>query len=126
MQPTTFSAVPTENVETTVTIEIEDGEQYTIKFIKIDKVINKKVVYDNEKIAVSFISPEDMHLDFYVASYVNDNRLSKAMTASKDVAPGEHTIYLGLSAFTGPDNIKLFVWDEDLRPIFDKINIGQE
>ena len=32
---TTFSAVPTEKDETTVTIEIEDGEQYTIKFIKI-------------------------------------------------------------------------------------------
>ena len=121
---TTFSAVPTEKDETTVTIEIEDGEQYTIKFIKIDKVINKKVVYDNEKIAVSFVSPKVDTLSFYIASHeANDKRLEKLAVSTKDVVAGENVVYLSLSSFKEADNITLFVWDGNLSPIFDKTNI---
>ena len=121
---TTFSAVPTEKDETTVTIEIEDGEQYTIKFIKIDKVINKKVVYDNEKIAVSFVSPKVDTLSFYIASYeANDKRLEKLAVSTKDVVAGENVVYLSLSSFKEADNTTLFIWDGNLSPIFDKTNI---
>jgi len=124
---TAFSAIPTENTETTVNIDIEDGGQYTVKFIKFDNVINKKVINDNEKIAISFVSPKAGTFGFYIAGYEKDSqKLEKSTVVKRDVAPGENVVYLSLPKFEKSDNTALLVWDENLSPVFDKTYIALE
>lgn len=124
---TAFSAISVPNDETSLTISLADGTEYTVKLIKTDKVMQKKVVYDNEMVSVSFINMKALNLDFYIAAYEDEtNRMSKIMITSKEVIAGENTAFIDLSEFEGLDNIKLFVWDKNSSPIFDKIDINLE
>lgn len=124
---TAFSPVSVPTDETVITIVLDDGAQYCIKLIKAEGILQKDVVYDNEKLAISFISTENKELDFYIASYINEvNRMSHITCDAKNIVSGENTVFLDLSQFTEMEKIKLFVWDKNLSPVFDKMNIELE
>ena len=120
---TSFSSVATAQAETTVAITLADGDVYTVKLIKADKVMEKKVVHDSERIAVSFINPTAAALDFVVAGYDKNNAMTKTKALSCELAAGENTVYLSYADFTDEANIKLFVWDKALSPVINSIQI---
>lgn len=124
---TAFSAIDVSGDETNITVTLADGSDYTVKLIKADGVLDKKVVNDGEKIAVSFINTESIKPQFYIASYDSEtNTISKAAVTDKEISAGDNTVFLDLSAFEGLKNISLFVWDKNLCPIFTKTNIETE
>ncbi|MBQ7792308.1 MAG: hypothetical protein IJ367_02305, partial [Clostridia bacterium] len=123
---TAFSVISVPNTETDVTITLADGAIYTVKLIKADGVLQKKIISDGEIVAVSFANTEDTNLDFYLASYVTENQMERLSGGRKELSAGDNTVYLSLSEFTDVSNLNLFVWDENLCPVFLKSKIETE
>lgn len=117
------SAIATENDETEVSILLSDGATYKVTLKKTDKPVEKSVVYDEEIIAVSFANPVATVADFYVVSFDEKGVLTKAEWIKKELASGENSVYIDWSGFKSLDNVKLYVWNEELTPIINKTDI---
>lgn len=86
--------------------------------------MEKKVVYDDEKIAISFIAPHALSLDFILASFNNDGILAETTATSKEITAGENTVYIPYSALAQKLNTKLMVWDKALSPVINSTQIN--
>lgn len=120
---TAFSSVATTQAETTVAITLADGGVYNVKLIKTDKVMEKKIRYDGERIAVSFINPAALDLDFIVTGYDKNNAMTKTRALSRELPAGGNTVYISYADFADEANIKLFVWDKELSPVINSMRI---
>ena len=127
---TAFSAIPVVNDKTDVSITLADGAVYKVKLIKNNKILNANVEFDDEKAAVTFISPKSENVNFYLASYKTDDNqiktLDKIISAKKEIVSGENAVYFSLSQFEKGDDVAVFAFEDSLKPFLDKINFVTE
>ena len=75
------------------------------------------------RIAVSFINPAALDLDFIVTGYDKNNAMTKTRALSRELPAGGNTVYISYADFADEANIKLFVWDKELSPVINSMRI---
>lgn len=84
----------------------------------------QNVSCEGNKITASFISTADVTLDFILAAYSGDE-LKAVVWQSKSISAGENSVELDFSELNSYDDVRLYVWDKNMKPVFDEINVGE-
>ncbi len=86
-------------------------------------ISEKNVSYSDGNITLYIVCEKEIDLNIYIASLNDSNSIDKALCITKKASSGENTIPIDYSEFADLKNVKLFVWDKYMKPVFDVTDI---
>ncbi len=120
---TAFSPISLAGDSTDITINVADGRTYNVQVIKSDKIITESPVFSEGIAKVTLLSPIDKHLIVFVGSY--DGIVLKEISNTASDITGDTTVFVDCRSFTYTDDVKMFVWDENMEQYTDRITLTE-